>query len=161
MISSPAVGVDGTIYFGALDKNLYALTPDGRLKWSFPASGEITSSPAIGSDGKIYFVSTDGWLYAVKPNGTQQWRFHTGGYTESSPILDEKEDVIVPGTTGEYVILPNATGHTFTGLACPVDASALAVTGEIYCSRPWRTLQAFHVNGDFLWQGKMCQPHRC
>jgi outer membrane protein assembly factor BamB len=156
VVSSPAIALDGTIYFGALDKNLYALHPDGKLKWSFATGGEITSSPAIGANGTIYINSTDGYLYAVKSDGTERWRFHTGSYTESSPILDEHENVVIAGVPndhdlGEYVVNQAGEGRTFTGLSCPEDTSALAVTGEIYCSRPWRNLQAFHTNGDVLW----------
>src|SRR5574340_858584 len=37
--SSPAIGKDGTIYFGSKDKKLYALTRDGKLKWAFETQG--------------------------------------------------------------------------------------------------------------------------
>src|SRR5208282_2755465 len=50
--SSPAIGADGTIYFGSEDYtsggSLYALGPDGGLKWRFLTSSDVTSSPAIG-----------------------------------------------------------------------------------------------------------------
>ena len=53
--SSPAIGADGTIYFGSEDYNFYAVAPDGRLKWKFKTNYEIRTSPAIGRDGTIYF----------------------------------------------------------------------------------------------------------
>ena len=154
--SSPAIAADGTIYFGALDKNLYALRPDGKLKWTFATGGEIVSSPAIGADGTIYFNSSDGYLYALKPDGTERWHYHTGNYTECSPILDDHENVTLAGflsLTGkdQLVITKDGRGQTMGGLACAVDASALAVTGEIYCSRPWRTIQAVGTNADQFW----------
>jgi len=31
--SSPAIASDGTIYIGSWDKNLYAITPEGQIKW--------------------------------------------------------------------------------------------------------------------------------
>ncbi|HTA95988.1 MAG TPA: PQQ-binding-like beta-propeller repeat protein, partial [Verrucomicrobiae bacterium] len=83
-----AIGADGTIYFGSHDKKIYALKPDGELRWSFLTGGQIISSPAIGGDGAIYFTSTDGNLYALRPDGAELWRLHTGGATESSPVLD-------------------------------------------------------------------------
>src|SRR6266481_9741407 len=54
---SPAIGADGTIYTGC-DQFLYAVNPDGTLKWKF-ALGDLiqSSSPAIGSDGTIYIGS--------------------------------------------------------------------------------------------------------
>jgi outer membrane protein assembly factor BamB len=64
--SSPAVGADGIIYVGSQDHHLYAIKPDGELKWSYPTSGSISySSPAIGPDGAVYVGDSDGWVYAV------------------------------------------------------------------------------------------------
>ena len=63
--SSPAVGADGTIYFGSGDKYLYAVHFNGTLKWKFATNGAVESSPAIGADGTIYFGSVDGNLYAL------------------------------------------------------------------------------------------------
>ena len=78
--TSPALGADGTIYFGAGDLNtayLYALKPDGTLKWEFTTlqGGIDSGSPVIGHDGTIYIGtqesgSTDGRLYAITDNGT-------------------------------------------------------------------------------------------
>jgi len=152
VVSSPAIAPDGTIYFGAFDDKLYAVTPAGQVKWTFATGSEVTSSPAIGAAGTIYFTSMDGNLYAVKPDGTEQWHFHTGGYSDCSPVVDENGNLIVSANTlCEYSVSPDGQARGFTGLACPVDGAAVAVTGQVYCSRPWRTLQAFHENGDVLW----------
>ena len=72
IVSSPAIGADGTIYFGSHDKNFYALKPDGTIRWTFATGGQIISSPAIGADGTIYFTSTDGNLYALNPDGSER-----------------------------------------------------------------------------------------
>jgi outer membrane protein assembly factor BamB len=148
MVSSPAIAADGTIYFGAFDKNLYALTPDGKLKWRFATGAEIAASPAIGADGTIYVPSLDGNLYAVRPDGTERWRFRCGSYTEASPVLDAAGNVFVPGVVvagdyAEYQVTPAGQGRAAGGLACPVEVAAVAVAGQVYWSRPWRSLQAF------------------
>jgi len=75
--SSAAIATDGTIYVGGThldltiicvgsDKQttvqlgeLYAINPNGTLKWSFPLSGVVNSSPAVASDGTIY-IGSDG-----------------------------------------------------------------------------------------------------
>ncbi|MGA1841628.1 MAG: hypothetical protein ACMUIU_13480 [bacterium] len=49
--------MDGAIYAGSRDKNVYALHPNGSLKWGFEPGGEIESSPAIAADGTIYIRS--------------------------------------------------------------------------------------------------------
>ena len=63
--SSPAIDLDGTIYVGSHDNFLYAINPDGMLKWKFKANDWINSSPMIGIDGTIYFGSRDKNFYAI------------------------------------------------------------------------------------------------
>ena len=41
VLSSPAIGSDGTVYVGAYDYNLYAINPDGSKKWEFETGGEV------------------------------------------------------------------------------------------------------------------------
>jgi outer membrane protein assembly factor BamB len=75
-VNPPAIAVDGTLYvmarifpFPNPRNGLYAINPDGTLKWHFPAdiSG---NSPAIGPDGTIYITEDFDNLYAVNPDGT-------------------------------------------------------------------------------------------
>ncbi len=95
--SAPAIGADGTIYFGAegtaLDHSgqgrLYALNPDGTLKWRYDVPGRrpIRSSPAIGADGTIYVTTKAYWegtapeprqpalCLALNPDGTLKWSY--------------------------------------------------------------------------------------
>ena len=67
--SSPAIGVDGTVYVGASfpNKKVYALDgKTGARKLEFKTGGFVTSSPAIGSDGTVYVGSRDNKVYALK-----------------------------------------------------------------------------------------------
>ncbi len=64
--SSPAIGGDGTIFFGCDDGNFYAVTSAGKLRFVIPTGGPISSSPAIDGQGIVYFVSDDGNLYAIE-----------------------------------------------------------------------------------------------
>jgi outer membrane protein assembly factor BamB len=82
--SSPAIGSDGTIFFGSQTfwfpentllphgptnpkkvGSLYAVTPDGKLRWSYN-NGNIIDyySPIIGRNGTIY-VGTDNGVLAI------------------------------------------------------------------------------------------------
>ncbi len=63
--TAPALGGDGTIFFGTANGTLYAVQPDGSGRFQLATAGRISSSPAIGPDGTVYFVSDDGFLYAV------------------------------------------------------------------------------------------------
>jgi outer membrane protein assembly factor BamB len=66
-MSHPTIGADGTIYVGSLDNKLYAINPDGSLKWSYTTGHDVRSSPAIGADGTVYVGSDDKKLYAFGP----------------------------------------------------------------------------------------------
>lgn len=63
--SSPAIGGDGLIYAGSESGWLYAVQPDGKLKWKYKTGGSINSSPAIDAGGTLYIGSSDGYLYAI------------------------------------------------------------------------------------------------
>ncbi|MGZ6144310.1 MAG: outer membrane protein assembly factor BamB family protein, partial [Myxococcales bacterium] len=64
--SSPAVGADGTVFFGAMDGKLSAVSASGRALWQVQTGGQVNSSPAIGADGAVFAASDDGFLYAVE-----------------------------------------------------------------------------------------------
>lgn len=89
--SSPALGPDGTIYFGSHNGNLYAVRDDGAqgtLLWEFATGGAIVGSPAVDGAGTIYIGSADANVYAIRPDGSEMWRFPTDGDLQSSPALD-------------------------------------------------------------------------
>ncbi len=79
VISSPAI-VNGTLYVGSTDHNLYAIDLEaGTLKWKFKTESRVTSSPAV-SGGLVYFESYDGNFYAVDAlSGQLKWKFQTQG----------------------------------------------------------------------------------
>jgi len=89
--SSPAIGQDGTIYFGSYDGYLYSVKDadnQGLLNWKYKTEGAIDGSPIIDADGVIYFASRDLYLYALYPNGTLKWKFQAEDGFESSPSID-------------------------------------------------------------------------
>lgn len=76
---SPSIGPDGVIYFGSANDYLYAVYPDGTLKWKFKAYsslGDFGSHPAIANDGTVYIASKYGSkIQAVNPDGTEKWKY--------------------------------------------------------------------------------------
>jgi eukaryotic-like serine/threonine-protein kinase len=77
--SSPAV-VNGVIYFGSNDGNLYAVDEKtGQQKWKFAVRSRMPSSPAV-ANGMVYFSCYDGFFYAVTAaTGELAWRFRMLG----------------------------------------------------------------------------------
>ena len=74
VIESSPLLVDGVIYFGTFDDNLYALDANtGKKLWSFKTGDDVKGGPAI-ADGTIYFGSYDGKVYAVNARtGKKRW----------------------------------------------------------------------------------------
>jgi outer membrane protein assembly factor BamB len=86
--SSPTV-VNGVLYFGSNDHNVYALDAStGRKKWAFPTSDEVYSSPTV-DKGVLYIGSYDHNVYALDAStGQKKWAFPTGSTVASSPIVE-------------------------------------------------------------------------
>lgn len=85
--SHPAL-VDGTLYLGGFDGNVYAIdATDGTEQWVFETDSRIHSSPAV-VDGTVYIGSTDHNVYALDAaDGTKQWAYDTGDRVRSSPTV--------------------------------------------------------------------------
>lgn len=98
IISSSAIAPDGTIYVGSGNGALYAVNPNGTLKWQYQTGGDLTGSPAIGSDGTVYIGSYDRQIYAINPEGTLQWVFPTDTVFTSSPAIASDGTIYIAGT---------------------------------------------------------------
>lgn len=67
VLATIVIGADGTVYAGAIDGVMHALTSDGRVRWTYQTGANINENcPAIGPDGTLYFSSADKYLYAIK-----------------------------------------------------------------------------------------------
>jgi outer membrane protein assembly factor BamB len=163
VVTSPAIGSDGTIYFGALNDTLYALNPEGTLKWSYSTNGDIYSSPAIGSDGTIYFGSYDNYLYALNPDGSLKWRYHAGTSVHSSPAIGSDGTIYFGQMWGEYhhgefnALNPDGTLKWSYPTECDIYSSpAIGQDGTIYFGTfSWENetyLYAFNPDGTLKWR---------
>jgi hypothetical protein len=68
--TSIALGADGTVYAGA-NSSLYAVAPDGKLKWKKPLAGMLYL--AASGDGTVYTASSYGLAYGISQDGKQIW----------------------------------------------------------------------------------------
>ena len=86
----PSIADDGTIYIGSWDDYLYALNPDGTMKWKVGTGWGTSNCQSIDENGVIY-VCTDK-LYAFYPNGTLKWSFNLGDWCvgKSSPAISSE-----------------------------------------------------------------------
>jgi outer membrane protein assembly factor BamB len=74
--SSPVVSPDGTIYLVRPDeKELYALNPDGTLRWAFANGEELRGGLVVGPDGTAYTTDKKRNVIALNPaTGQELWR---------------------------------------------------------------------------------------
>jgi len=154
IFSSPAIGSDGTIYFGCRDGKLYGINPDGTKKWEFLTGVYINCSPAIGSDGTIYVGFRDNKLYAINPDGTKKWEFETGGDVDSSPAIGSDGTIYVGSKDGKlYAINSNGTKKWEFQTGGGVDSSpAIGSDGTIYVGSLDKKLYAINSNGTKKWE---------
>jgi hypothetical protein len=68
----PVIGPDGTLYSVDAFDHLYALTPDGGLKWLVRGAG--AKGVAAGPDGTVY-VASESFINAFNPDGSTKWQF--------------------------------------------------------------------------------------
>ncbi|TKJ43418.1 cell surface protein [candidate division TA06 bacterium B3_TA06] len=137
--SSVAIADDGTVYFGSGyftsdDGCLYALAPDGSLKWRH-ATGDNVSVPIIGSDGTIYVISNDKCM-AVDPGGTLKWSFEPeANLIISSPSVGA-DGTIYLGTDKGYLYAFEPNGNLKWSYQTGFKLSSISIgsDGTLYCS---------------------------
>lgn len=112
--SSPTVGPDGTIYMtvSGRENNVYALDPEGRVKWKKPFEGKVkNSSPAISGDGRYLFVDVantaghdGGFIYSLDPkSGEILWEFELPpAYVTSVLALDGAANIYYMHNDGSF-----------------------------------------------------------
>ena len=137
--SSPAIGADGTIYVGSIDTKLYALNPDGSIKWAVsPTVSSIDSSPAIGPGGDIYIMDAGCTLYALAAaDGRQLWSYRLSSNTcySASPAVAQDGTVYIGGPFEETLTAVNSNGSLKCSFATGsriTSTPAIASDGTIY-----------------------------
>jgi len=154
VISGPAVGIDGTIYYGS--GSFFAIDPNtGKPKWTFKTNDVVNSSPTIGADGTIYVGSEDKNVYAIKPDGTKKWSFLTGGGVSSSPAMSSDGTTIYIGSNDKNLYALNAADGT-KKWAFPTGGEvrsipAVATDGTIYVGSLDQKLYAVKPDGTQKW----------
>ena len=115
-LASPTIGSDGSIYIGASNSNMYAITPEGQMKWRYEAERElagIASTAALSADGHtLYFGANKGGIYALgTADGQRRWQFNVYGSIDPSPTIDRNGTLYSGSTIGHVFGLDAASGH--------------------------------------------------
>ncbi len=85
-IFSDPVVAGGTVYFGACDRNFYAVDAlTGEKKWKF-AANDVVSSPCL-HEGRLYFGSYDYNMYCLDTDGNLLWTFPCRDKIMAKPVV--------------------------------------------------------------------------
>jgi hypothetical protein len=112
----PVIGPDGTIYSVDVYAHLYALTPDGALRWI--VRGAPAKGVAVGPDGTIYTAS-EAAVQAYNPDGTAKWTYPMNPYA-----------FVVPG------ISVGPDGNIYSVATEGIGAFSLTPQGTLRWSKP-------------------------
>ncbi len=149
--SSPAV-VNGVVYVGSDDTNLYALSATGGSKlWSFATGGNVFS-PAV-ANGVVYTVG-NGDVYALNAaTGAQQWTQPIGADSESPPTV--ANGTVYVGLGAGVYAFDAATGAQLWTFSTDevVDGAPTVTNGVVYVGSVDGNLYALNATtGTELWK---------
>jgi len=124
--STPAIDVQGNLYFGSFDGLLRAVSPQGVTLWTYNAGAPILTSPALHND-TVFFYSDDGKLTALSLAGDLVWSvvLVAGGDTASSPVVDHGKVHVVLGSSGKLFAISPADGSELWSFGSPASGHFL------------------------------------
>jgi hypothetical protein len=94
IFAKPAVGPDGTIYAAGTYGHIYAITPDGGLKWMIRPSGGIHGTIAVGPDSSIY-IGGNGGVQAFDRYGNRKWTVPLNSTIMAGPNIGPDGNIYV------------------------------------------------------------------
>ena len=144
IISSPTV-VNGVVYFGSQDKNIYAVGAwSGELIWKFATGGAVESTPAV-VDGKLYTGGDDGYVYCLDTStGKLLWKTFVNGnlpFTFNTIVMKSS-----PVVAGGRVYVGSIDGYLYA-----IDASHGNVVWKTKTEGPITSSPAVAGNGVFFY----------
>jgi len=158
----PVIAEDGTIYFGEKGSFMYAVYPNGTLRWQYKLpEGWVWSTPAIAEDGTIYIGTFEGSFFALNPDGSLRWRYHIPGLAPtivSSPAIASDGTIYFGTMIGDsdgyiYALNPDGTlkWRYLTGYFITSDPG-VGLDGTIYIGSLDHYLYAMNPDGTLKWR---------
>ncbi|MDO0933617.1 PQQ-binding-like beta-propeller repeat protein [Streptomyces sp. DG2A-72] len=109
VISSPTV-VDGVVYIGSDDNNVYALdAATGSKQWAYATGNRVAAAPTV-VDGVVYAGGLDNSVYALDAGtGKRKWAYATGDWIKEAPTV--VDGVVYIGGYRKVFALDAVTGN--------------------------------------------------
>ena len=150
---APAL-INNTLYVGAYDNNLYAVSAsNGEFKWKYATDGGIVGRPAF-DDSNLYFGSEDHKLYAVSHRtGQFSWNCETNGPIRCSPRVAEGH-VFVGSDDGCLYAINLLSGRRTWKLdaGAPIRSSPFVSSDTIYFGTEDGELFCVDFRGQIIWR---------
>jgi subtilisin family serine protease len=158
ILAQPALAGDQRLFVAAEDRTLYALAPDGAVRFQFrPPGGTFQTSPVLSPDEQqVYVAAKERALYAVHTqSGVQQWATMTAGDLLAGPAVDQAGYIHLGNTAGGYQIFTPAGKElsAFTGWAAITQRPALAADGRALVNTGGNTLRGLTLLPN-RWDGR-------
>jgi outer membrane protein assembly factor BamB len=153
-IRGTASYMDGVLYIGSYDHNLYALEAEnGKFVWKYAANGGIVSKPAI-HDNKLYFGSTDQYVHAISCRGGKKvWVQSTDGAIYSSPTIAEGHLFIGSDDEQLHVLNILAGREAWSvNLGSRVRSSPIVAADSVYVGSENGEIQCYDFSGNIRWR---------
>jgi hypothetical protein len=145
-----AIGPNGTVFVTfRSDKHVFAINPDGSLRWKLDTGGDGLDVPVVGDDGTVYvsdylgIISDDHGspdqechLYSIAAEGTLNWSLSTG-YTSGKPTIGTNNTIFFISSEAPWITWP------------PWDDNWESITHQ---------LNAVSTDGTILWQVETRAP---
>lgn len=150
-IASSPIYHNGTIYVQTFSNStIWALRPDGTLKWNFSAN--VESSPyasPFAFESKIFF-SAGNRLFCLNENGGELWNFTADSKITNSPVVSDGR-VFFATQSSIYALDINGTllwSKAFNGTI-----SNAVLSDSMVCIGGIDSLSCFNAtNGELLWK---------
>ncbi len=148
--AGPTIGPDGVIYTGG--DGVYAINPDGTLRWRFITNGHVSSAPALLPDGTVVAGSQDNLVYGLTPTGQKKWDFRAGSDVEAAPAIGDDGTIYVGSDDHKlYALGPDGLLRWAFTTGGDVRSSAAIGNGIIYVGSFDAQLYAVHLDGTLAW----------
>lgn len=173
ILVTPAVGQDGSIYF-ITSTDLYAVRPDGTLKWNVTTDAVYECSLSLGRDDTIYIGNnTIRQMYAYNPvNGAKKWTFQMSSVPQwktivSSVVTDSNDnlyfvmggkisnnahDILYSITQGGVERWKITRTESNTGYVAPISAPVIDDSNNLVYVYLHSKLISLTTNGYILWE---------
>jgi outer membrane protein assembly factor BamB len=170
VVGQPAIGDDGTAYFGSHDRQVRAASLDAAgaaaLRWTRPTQDLVWCSPALGPGGALYVGSDDDHLYALDAgDGSVRWSFQAGPCRKGITVGPESSRCDVDAVTigpdgtiylaadGAYALKPDGTlRFRFALKSHCAGAPAVGPDGTVYVGCQDGALYALGPDGTKRWE---------